>query len=347
SAWWLSSELERRCSSHFALLSSRGFLGSFGGSVARLRLACSLRMARVDVVVVSYNNSDVLRPNVERLCREPDISVFVVDNQSTDGSLETIADLPATGIQMQRNLGFAAGCNAGWRAGSAPYVLFLNPDARISSASVNGLAKALSDNPEVGIVGPKIVTSSGALDFSQRLFPRLRSTYARALFVHRLLPNATWSDEMVRQFEAYEGPRSAEWVSGACILVRRHLLEELDGWDDGFFMYCEDKDLCKRAAERGYEVRFEPSARCVHVGGASAPRSALLPVLAASRLRYAHKHASPTVAVMERLGLTLEALVRLITTRGGRPSRNGRVRSLLVLGSGNRDVEAGAGMCRS
>jgi N-acetylglucosaminyl-diphospho-decaprenol L-rhamnosyltransferase len=284
-----------------------------------------------DIVIVSYNSADVLRRNVEALCGIPGVSVFVVDNQSSDGSLETIADLPATGLQMSSNRGFAAGCNAGWRAGSAPYVLFLNPDARIDGDSLSGLVTVLSDDPDAGVVGPRIVTDDGSLDFSQRRFPRLRSTYARALFLHRIFPDAAWTDEMIRQVETYEEPRAAEWLSGACLLVRRELLETLGGWDESFFMYCEDKDLCRRAWAAGYAVRYEPSATCLHVGGASAPRASLLPVLAASRLRYVRKHASGAVPTLERLGLALEALIRIAVSGGGSAARAGHARSLRVL----------------
>jgi N-acetylglucosaminyl-diphospho-decaprenol L-rhamnosyltransferase len=287
-------------------------------------------MADVDVVVVSYNSADGLRANVDPLSRLSNVHVIVVDNGSSDGSLDSVADLPVTRLQ-RANDGFAAGCNAGWRAGAAPYVLFLNPDARIGRDAVAALHDVLEQNAEVGIVGPRIVTGDGSLDYSQRRFPRLRSTYARALLLHRVLPHARWTDEIVRDDVAYEARRPAEWLSGACLLVRRSVLEELGGWDEGFFMYCEDKDLCKRAWDAGRHVRYEPSATCVHVGGASAPRSSLLPVLAASRLRYAAKHAGTAAAFLERLGLALEAGIRVATARGGGSKRAGHARSLRVL----------------
>jgi GT2 family glycosyltransferase len=293
-------------------------------------------MALVDIVVVSYNSAEVLRQSVERLSGLPDVAVFVVDNQSTDDSLETIADLPAVGIQMGSNRGFAAGCNAGWQAGSAPFVLFLNPDAQITVESLDKLVKVLSERADVGVAGPKIVSDDGSLDFSQRRFPRLRSTYARALFVHRLLPDAPWTDEIVREVHSYERAGPAEWLSGACLVVRRTALEELRGWDESFFMYCEDKDLCKRAWRAGWGVQYEPSATCIHVGGASAPRASLLPVLAASRLHYVRKHGAGAVPVFERLGLVLEAVIRLVMSRGGSSTRKGHAQSLRVLTTRSR-----------
>src|SRR6266511_3110398 len=135
-----------------------------------------------------------------------------------------------------------------------------------------------------GGVAPRIVHTDGTLDYSQRRFPRLRSTYAQALFLHRLFPRATWTDEVIREDEAYARRGSPDWVSGACMLMRRSVLEELNGLDEGFFMYCEDIDLCRRLRRAGYDLVFEPDARVLHEGGASAPRTSLLPVLASSRL---------------------------------------------------------------
>ncbi len=284
-------------------------------------------MATVDVVVVSYNSRDHLRACVQPLVALADVNVIVVDNASPDDSLETIRDLPAQAIALDHNGGFAHGCNAGWRAGEAPYVLFLNPDARIDRASLDELVRLLEGSPEVGAVAPCVVHDDGSLDFSLRRYPRLRSTYAQALFLHRVFPRARWTDELVREPEAYERPGSPDWVSGAAIMVRRSVLEEIGGFDEGFFMYCEDIDLCKRVWA-AHELRYVPAARVTHVGGASAPRASLLPVLAASRIRYAEKHRSRAYALLERLGVALGALTHIVAARGGRAARAGHARSL-------------------
>jgi GT2 family glycosyltransferase len=283
---------------------------------------------RVDVVVVSYNSRDRLRACVEPLLDRPDTHVIVVDNASPDGSLDAVHGLSVTALQLERNGGFAHGVNAGWRAGSAPYVLLLNPDARIDASSLDVLARAFDRSPELGAVAPRIVDDDGATDWSQRRYPRLRSTFARALFLHRLFPRATWTDELIRDERAYAERGNPDWVSGACILLRREALERLDGLDEGFFMYAEDIDLCKRLRGAGYELLFEPAAVVEHEGGASTPRTSLLPVLAASRLRYAAKHRSRPAALLERVGIALEALTHVLVSRGGVAARRGHARAL-------------------
>ena len=282
----------------------------------------------VDVVVVSYNSRDRLRGCVEPLSASPGIRTIVVDNASPEESLSVLEGLDVTTIALDRNDGFAAGCNAGWRAGGSEYVLFLNPDARIDPASLERLAGVLDAEPSVAIAAPRILEPDGSLDFSQRRFPRLRSTYAHALFLHRLFRGAAWTSELVEDARAYDRPGSPEWASGACLLVRRVVLEQLAGWDDGFFMYCEDKDLCRRARDAGHDVRFEPAAVVTHEGGASAPRAGLTPTLATSRVRYACKHERRLHAELERLGVALTAFTHMVAGRGGRAGRAGHARAL-------------------
>ncbi len=292
-------------------------------------------MSTVDVVVVSYNSRDELRGCVVALAGRDGVNVIIVDNASADRSLAVVKDLPVATIALDQNGGFAHGCNVGWRHGSAPYVLFLNPDARIEGVGLDRLVAALVRNTSVGAVAPLIRHTDGSLDFSQRRFPRLRSTYAQALFLHRLFPRATWTDEVVRVEEAYAHTSSPDWVSGACILVRRDALEQLGGWDEGFFMYGEDTDLCRRLRSIGLDVLFEPQASVVHEGGASAPRTHLLPVLAASRLRYAAKHGTRATAFLERVGIGLSALTHVAVGRGGKEARAGHARALRLAITGH------------
>jgi GT2 family glycosyltransferase len=282
----------------------------------------------VDLVVVSYNSAEHLRACVEPLARIPYVNVVVVDSASSDQTVESVSDLPISVIRLTENRGFAHASNVGWRKGTAPFVIFLNPDATIDGESLRHLTDVAEGSPAVGAVAPRIVRPDGSLDFSQRRFPRLRSTYAQALFLHRLFPTAGWSDELVRDAEAYARPGAPEWVSGACLLVRRSVLERLGGLDEGFFLYCEDIDLCRRIRDAGLETRFEPGAVAVHEGGASAPRAALLPVLAASRIRYVRKHQPPHTAFLEHLGVAVGALTHAIVTGGGSEVRRGHVRAL-------------------
>lgn len=274
--------------------------------------------AIVDVVVVSYNSGDRLRDTVSPLAAHPSTNVIVVDNASPDDTVSTISDLPLTAIELGENLGFGGGCNVGWRAGSAPYVLFLNPDARMSPDDILGLVE-VAGVTAAGVVAPRIVDDFGNLEWSLRRFPEVRSIFGQALFAHRMLPAANWVDETIRDPAAYDHRRTCDWASGAALLVPRNVLDEIGGFDAGFFMYCEDVDLCRRVWDLGRKVVFEPSVVCVHAGGGSAPRWTLLPTLARSRVRYAQKHFGAARAAAYRTGVAVNALTHVVGGRSLRP----------------------------
>jgi N-acetylglucosaminyl-diphospho-decaprenol L-rhamnosyltransferase len=271
-------------------------------------------MSTVDVVVVSYGSAATLRDCVRPLAGRAGVNVIVVDNASPDAeqALGSIADLDVTVVRSGRNGGFSFGCNRGAAAGTAPYVLLLNPDAQIEPEALDALRAVLDAEPRAGIAGPLLLEADGSVAPSQRRFPSVRTTLAQALFLHRLLP--AW-DELIADPAAYEAEGSPDWVSGACLLIRRELLERVGGMDERFFLYCEDTDICAQARAAGYDVRFTPAAVCRHVGGVSGDRSSLRAVLAASRVAYARKHAGALARRLEPaligLGEAVHALAKL------------------------------------
>ena len=241
------------------------------------------------LVVVSYNSRDRLRSCVEPLLLLPS-DVIVVDNASPDPSLEVVDDLSLKAIQLRRNGGFAHGVNAGWRAGTGRYVLLLNPDARIDGDSLRALVDVLDEEPSVGAVAPRIVHDRRLARPLATPLSAPQVDVRAALFLHRLFPEATGPTS---SFATRTPMRDAGRPTGfrapasSCGAKRSR---SWTGCDEGFFMYGEDIDLCRRLRSAGYELVFEPAAVVEHEGGASAPRANLLPVLAASRLRYAAKH---------------------------------------------------------
>lgn len=274
----------------------------------------------VDAVIVAYNSRDVLRACVEPLAQLPWVDVTVVDNASPDDSAASVADLPIRIITAPRNGGFAYGCNVGLAAGTAEFVLFVNPDARIESVSLSTLVSVLRADPRLGSVGPLTLGEGGQLHRTQRRFPRLRSTYAQALGLHRVAPFASWTGEVIQERSAYTRPGMPDWLSGSCVLIRRAALDEVGGMDEGFFLYSEETDLFRRLRHRGWRARFEPRATAYHRGYGSAPWETVSPILAHSRVRYARKHHGALVAFLEAIGVATDAVARA-TARIRRPER--------------------------
>jgi N-acetylglucosaminyl-diphospho-decaprenol L-rhamnosyltransferase len=281
----------------------------------------------VDCVTVAYRSGAYLRACVEPLCEDPDLQVIVVDNACPENSTATLAGLPVQIVKMGRNAGFAAGCNAGARTGSGDAILFVNPDARILPVSVHRLAERLQG--DCGAVGPRIRDADGRTQRSIRRSPRLGSAFAEALYLHHLFPRAVWSTEVVQS--GYDDSGSVEWLSGAVLAVQRSAFEAVGGFDERFFLYSEDADLCLRLRERGFRVCYEAAAEAWHEGSGSAPRAGQLPVLAEARIVYARLHERGLRYAAFRFAFALGELTRLplAALRSQRDLR-GRARALAV-----------------
>lgn len=273
----------------------------------------------VDVVVVAHASRDTLRACVAPLAGADGVRVVVVDTASADPAFDTIEDLAGVEtVHAERNGGFAYGCNIGIGRGSSAYVLLLNPDASMAPVELDRLVEAIDADPTVGLAAPRIVDEHGELQRSVRRFPRLRSAIGKALLLHRIWPNAAWTDDLVHDAKTYENAWDPEWVSGACMLVRRTDLEALGGLDEGFFMYAEDTDLCARLWERGRHIRYIPTATCIHGGGHSAPRSQLRTADVRSHIRYVVIHEGISAARRVALATALDELTHLLI-RAHRP----------------------------
>jgi N-acetylglucosaminyl-diphospho-decaprenol L-rhamnosyltransferase len=281
--------------------------------------------ATVDAVVVSYRSAATLRGCVEPLTGLSGVRVTVVDNASPDNSVDTVADLPVDLLRSPHNGGFSYGCNLGAARGSAPFILFLNPDARMGADALAGMLDVMRAEPDTALVGPRIVEDGDELAWSLRRFPRHRSTFAQAVFAHRLLPRSAWTDELIRDPAAYDERWSPDWVSGACMLVRRDAFEQIGGFDERFFLYCEDTDLCRRLWDAGHVVRFEPAAEVSHMGGASSEPGETRAVAARSRVLYAQKHMGRARARFEATGVALGEATRAVAKLRRSKSRRSHV----------------------
>lgn len=263
----------------------------------------------VDVVVVAYRSAGHLRRCVEPLAGQRDMNVVVVDNACPQQSTRTVSDLPVEIVSMGRNAGFAAGCNAGVHRGRAGAVLLLNPDAAITPANVRRLAGYLEQDPRCAAVGPRLLLPSGETELSMFREPRLRSSLGEAFFLHHFFPRAEWPTEWVRR--GYEGSAEPEALIGAVLLVRRSSFEEIGGFDERFFLYCEDTDLSRRLRERGFTLRYEPAASAEHECGGSTPQAGQAALRAEARVLYARLHSRGARYAGFRLACAAHEILRV------------------------------------
>ncbi len=227
----------------------------------------------VSAIIVNYNAGLLLRACVDSLLACPlAIEIIVVDNASHDGSLGGLSELPHIRvIRNPANVGFAAACNIGVAASSAPFLLFLNPDCVIQPGAVSILLAALQSAERVGMVGGLLVNADGTEQGGgRRAVPTPWRSFVRAFGLHRFAhrwPKLFYDFHLHKQ-PLPEGPIEVEAISGACMLVKRAAVEDVGLWDEGYFLHCEDLDWCMRFRQKGWQILFVPDARIVHALGA-------------------------------------------------------------------------------
>jgi GT2 family glycosyltransferase len=230
-----------------------------------------------------------------------DIDIIVVDNGSTDGS-QAMVQSRFGGVRLianQSNLGFAKANNQALAATTAPYVLLLNSDAQLRTGTLHALLELAESQPKAANV-------DSSFQASYAEFPTLWQELLVLSALGRLLHGRWYPSHGP---EDGRGPQRVDWVGGACMLVRRRVLADLGGFDEAYFMYAEEMDLCFRAARAGWEVWYVPAADVVHHGGASSRHQAERREadLYCSRVRFFRRHYGDAAA--QRLKLLIYTCV--------------------------------------
>ena len=228
----------------------------------------------IAVVIVTYNSRREIDNCLASLFAdlgEWPAQVVVVDNASTDGTTGHIAaQWPQVRLLAQaHNLGFAAATNLGLATVAGDPVLLLNPDTVIHRGALDRLLATLADHPEVGVVGPKLLNADGTLQPSCRDFPGLISDLIGMAELYRLTLVRRLLSRRLVSLGDHRGAGRVDWLSGACLLVRRAALDAVGPFDEGFFMYSEEMEWQYRLARCGWRAWFEPAAVVTHLGGAS------------------------------------------------------------------------------
>jgi N-acetylglucosaminyl-diphospho-decaprenol L-rhamnosyltransferase len=229
--------------------------------------------AEVSAVVVNHEAGQALLECVASLRAEGVTEVTVVDNASTDGSAQAVAsvDRAIRLVQTGANLGYGAAANRGLGVTSSELVLISNPDVAVHPGALRPLAEALEADPTLAIAGPRILEADGRRYPSARRFPSLVDALGHAL-LGDLAPTNRFSRRYRMADLDADTLTEVDWVSGACFLGRRRALEELGGFDESYFMYAEDADLCWRARRAGWGIVYVPDAEVTHLKGVSTAR---------------------------------------------------------------------------
>ncbi|MDW8328014.1 MAG: glycosyltransferase family 2 protein [Anaerolineales bacterium] len=272
-------------------------------------------MPRLSVIIVSWNVRELLRACLRSLpLNDPQTEVIVVDSASSDGTTAMVRDeFPSVRlIASEVNLGYSRGNNLGLERARGEYLLVLNPDTEIVGDTLARMCAYMDAHPQVGVLGPQLVYADSMPQSTRRRFPTLLTAFFESTWLQPLAPRSVLDHYYARDLPA-DRPAEVDWIVGAALLLRREAYQQVGGFDEGFFMYSEELDLCRRMKAAGWKVVHLPAARILHHEARS---SAQVPAAThirfnASKVRYFRKYHGAAVAEALRLYLLANFAVQL------------------------------------
>jgi N-acetylglucosaminyl-diphospho-decaprenol L-rhamnosyltransferase len=308
----------------------------------------------LSIVIVNWNVRDLLKRCLDSImssfqlpASSFQIEVIVVDSASSDGSVAMVEEeFPQVRlIANSENVGFTVGNNQGIAVSRGRYVLLLNPDTEVVGDALTTMVEYMDHHPQVGALGPQLLNPDGSIQSSRRRFPTLATAFLESTILQQWFPH----NRVIRHYYIANRPddevQEVDWITGACLLARREAIEEVGLLDEGFFMYSEELDWCRRFKAQGWQIVYLPTAKVVHHGGQSSEQVKSFQHIQfqRSKVRYFRKYHGPWQAEILRLfilvtylyQLVVEALKWLVGHK--RPLRAARVKSYWqVLRSGLR-----------
>jgi GT2 family glycosyltransferase len=268
------------------------------------------------VVIVTYNSASDIHLLIDDLrdaAGDRKVRVIVVDNQSSDDTVETVRAHPDIEVvEAGGNLGYAGGINRALPLTEpCGAVLILNPDLRLKPGAVNRLLESLAADAGVGVVVPLIVDMDGVTYPSLRHEPSVTRMLGDALFGSKLwLSRPSMLSEFDYRRTSYLYPHNVDWATGAALLIRSEVARELGEWNESFFLYSEETEYFRRVRDNGYRVRFEPKAVVQHRLGGSGTSPAVITLLAVNRIRYVELHHGAAYSAMFHAAVALAEALR-------------------------------------
>ncbi len=232
--------------------------------------------------IVNYNTKKDLERCINSILHNPpdcSYEITIVDNDSKDGSKEFLKRIKIKNITYifnEKNLGFGKACNQIAKTSSTSYILFLNPDVEITENSVNRLIDFLRNNKQTGAVTGKLLYPNKSFQLSCRQFPTIfRVLFGRESFLRKISPNNNFSKQYLMTELNYDKIQFPDWARGAVMLFRTELFRKIGGFDERFFLFFEDTDICFRLKKAGYRIAYFPEAIFYHKLGSSTQKERL------------------------------------------------------------------------
>ncbi|MFH1428813.1 MAG: glycosyltransferase family 2 protein [Candidatus Margulisiibacteriota bacterium] len=229
---------------------------------------------KLSIVIVSWKVKELLNKCLESIkeeCLANGYEVFVVDNNSMDGTIEMVMDdyYWVKMIASIANMGFAAGNNMALEQVRGEYILLLNPDTEVKSGALRTLINFLDTNPEAGAVGPKLLNPDGSLQPSCKTFPTISTFIFNSLFLDIIFAKSKIFGRYEMSWWGHDDLREVDQPMGAALMVRKSVIQKIGFMDKRFYMFFDEVDWCYRIKQAGYKIYFTPEAEIIHHGGQS------------------------------------------------------------------------------
>lgn len=238
----------------------------------------------LSIIITSFNTKSLLTSCIKSIKKNTsgiDYEIIVIDNASADGSAQAAKGLGANIIVNNNNPGFAKANNQGTKVSKGEYVLFLNSDTEVKSNVLGEMVSYMRKNPKVGVSSSALNNKDGSLQATGGFFPTLPR-----VFSWMTIQDFPLVDKFIKPFHPYHSKsffgkggnfyssqKELDWVTGAFLMTKKEILENVGGWDETFFMYVEEVDLCFRIKSAGYQVLYLPKWSITHLGGGSSKTS--------------------------------------------------------------------------
>jgi GT2 family glycosyltransferase len=274
----------------------------------------------VSVVIVNWNTRALLRKCLHCVCNTKwpiRLETIVVDNNSNDGSPVMVSrEYPSVRLLRNRsNVGFAKACNQAIRASTGRYLLLLNSDTEVCDGSISKMCEFMSNNKSVAAVGCTLLNSDGSVQRSHwKHFPSVKDAIVQNLYLYRLFPQRRTLTGQDAAGSTEERGIDVAHLLGACIMIRREVLDDIGLFDEGYFMYLEETDWLYRAKKKGWRVCYLPAVEIIHVGQQSSNKDPVqfVPYKLRSYLRFMRKHYGGRSGPAVKAAFLCGALLRLV-----------------------------------
>lgn len=224
----------------------------------------------LSILIVNYKNSATLLDcldSIYRTTHDLDFEVIVMDNNSRDEGLQAIREKfsQVCFIENKTNMGFAKANNKAAEMAEGRYLMFLNPDARLTESTVQTMIVRLKPDSATGVLGPKVLNNDGSLQYSCRTFPTVwTGLFNRYSLLSTLFPNNRFTSRYLMKDFDHNDTHEVDWVSGCCMMVRKSIFQSIGGFDEKYFLFNEDVDLCHTMKHHGYKTLYFPQAKIFH-----------------------------------------------------------------------------------